>query len=61
MLGQHEVPGIEDAAEPLSDSDRRWDDLDPAVGIAAALLIALPMWASIAWLIQGISLLRAAE
>jgi hypothetical protein len=31
--------------------------LAPAVGIAAALLIALPMWAFIAWLIQGISLL----
>jgi hypothetical protein len=41
VLGQHEVPGIEDAAEPLSDSDKRWGDLGPAVGIAAALLIAL--------------------
>ena len=55
MLGEHEVPVIDDTAEPLSEGDRRWDDLAPAVGIAVATLIAVPMWAFIAWIIQGIS------
>jgi hypothetical protein len=61
VLGEHEVPGIDDAAEPLSGGDNRRDDSAPAVGIAVAILIAFPVWVLLAWVIRGISLLRAAQ